>query len=66
MADEPTGNVDDSIALRLLYLFEELNRLGTTVVIATHNASLIERFGYPTIELRDGAVTMRPGHARKP
>ena len=65
LADEPTGNVDDTIALRLLYLFEELNRLGTTVVIATHNASLIDRFGYPTIELRDGVVTMRPGHARK-
>jgi cell division transport system ATP-binding protein len=66
LADEPTGNVDDSIALRLLYLFEELNRLGTTVVIATHNASLIERFGYPTILLRDGKVTMEPGKGRKP
>jgi cell division transport system ATP-binding protein len=65
LADEPTGNVDDTIALRLLYLFEELNRLGTTVVIATHNASLIERFGYPTIHLRDGRVTMRPGTGRK-
>jgi cell division transport system ATP-binding protein len=65
LADEPTGNVDDTIALRLLYLFEELNRLGTTVVIATHNASLIERFGYPTILLRDGKVTMEPGKGRK-
>jgi cell division transport system ATP-binding protein len=65
LADEPTGNVDDSIALRLLYLFEELNRLGTTVVIATHNASLIDRFGYPTILLRDGMVTMQPGTGRK-
>jgi cell division transport system ATP-binding protein len=65
LADEPTGNVDDSIALRLLYLFEELNRLGTTVVIATHNASLIDRFGYPTILLRDGQVTMQPGTGRK-
>jgi cell division transport system ATP-binding protein len=65
LADEPTGNVDDSIALRLLYLFEELNRLGTTVVIATHNASLIERFGYPTIMLRDGMVKLEPGKGRK-
>ena len=65
LADEPTGNVDDTIALRLLYLFEELNRLGTTVVIATHNAALIERFGYPTMHLRDGRVTMRPGTGRK-
>ena len=47
LADEPTGNVDDKIALRLLYLFEELNKLGTTIVIATHNEPLIARFGHP-------------------
>jgi cell division transport system ATP-binding protein len=51
LADEPTGNVDDRIALRLLYLFEELNKMGTTVVIATHNEALVERFGHPTIRL---------------
>ncbi len=44
LADEPTGNVDDGIAMRLLYLFEELNKLGTTVVIATHNEALVQRF----------------------
>lgn len=54
LADEPTGNVDNSIALRLLYLFEELNRLGTTVVIATHNEGLLERFKYPRLHLADG------------
>lgn len=54
LADEPTGNVDNSIALRLLYLFEELNRLGTTVVIATHNEALLERFRYPRLHLADG------------
>ncbi len=54
LADEPTGNVDNGIALRLLYLFEELNRLGTTIVIATHNESLLERFKYPRLHLADG------------
>jgi cell division transport system ATP-binding protein len=56
LADEPTGNVDDQIGMRLLYLFEELNRLGTTVVIATHNETLISRFRYPRLLLRDGAL----------
>jgi cell division transport system ATP-binding protein len=64
LADEPTGNVDDAIALRLLYLFEELNRLGTTVVIATHNEALIERFGHPTLVIENGRVTLRPARAR--
>ncbi len=56
LADEPTGNVDDALAVRLLGLFDELNRLGTTVVIATHNEALITRFGHPTIRLADGQV----------
>lgn len=46
LADEPTGNVDDHIAMRLLYLFEELNKLGTTIVIATHNEGLVNRFSH--------------------
>jgi cell division transport system ATP-binding protein len=56
LADEPTGNVDDQIALRLIYLFEELNKLGTTVVVATHNASLVSRLGYPQLRLQDGRL----------
>ncbi len=56
LADEPTGNVDDRIAQRLMHLFIELNRLGTTVVIATHNEPLIRRFGFPRLHLRDGGV----------
>jgi len=61
IADEPTGNVDDAIALRLLYLFEELNRRGTTVVIATHNQALINRFGHPVLYIDDGRLERRPG-----
>jgi len=58
LADEPTGNVDDQIAERLLYLFQELNRLGTTVLIATHNEHLVERFQHPIIRLDDSHVRM--------
>ena len=56
LADEPTGNVDDAIAVRLMYLFEELNKLGTTVVIATHNEALVERFAHPQIRIAEGRV----------
>lgn len=43
VADEPTGNVDPDMALKLLRLFEALNRLGTTVVVATHDVHLIKK-----------------------
>jgi cell division transport system ATP-binding protein len=58
LADEPTGNVDDRLAVRLLYLFEELNKLGTTVLIATHNESLVARFSHPVLRLKDGLITL--------
>jgi cell division transport system ATP-binding protein len=60
LADEPTGNVDERLALRLLYLFEELNKMGTTVLIATHNESLAERFRQPMIRLT-GGDSLLPG-----
>ncbi len=56
LADEPTGNVDDDIAVRLMYLFEQLNRMGTTVLIASHNEALIGRFPYPILRLEDGEL----------
>ncbi len=67
LADEPTGNLDDRMAVRLLYLFEELNKIGTTVVIATHNESLVQRFRHPVTRLRDGeAVEFDAGPAPSP
>lgn len=63
LADEPTGNVDDTIATRLMILFEELNRIGTTVVVATHNEQLVSRFDHPQMHLSDGELTL-PDDAR--
>ena len=54
LADEPTGNVDNDIAPKLMKLFVELNKLGTTVVIATHSEKLINDFAYPRLHLQDG------------
>ncbi len=60
VADEPTGNVDDRIAFRLLHLFAELNRLGTSVVIATHNETLVRRFAFPRLHLEAGRLSVLP------
>lgn len=56
LADEPTGNVDDAHALRILKLFVELNRLGTTVLIASHDEDLVARSGQPVLHLDKGRL----------
>jgi cell division transport system ATP-binding protein len=56
LADEPTGNVDPQMARRLLRLFIELNRLGTSVIIATHDHQLMKQFKAPRLELHEGHV----------
>ena len=63
LADEPTGNVDDGIGMRLLYLFEEMHKLGATVVIATHNEALIRRFNHPRIHLENGRLHVMPAQS---
>lgn len=60
VADEPTGNMDDKSAARLLRLFVELNRRGTTVIIATHNEALIRAFPYPRMHLSNGRLSIFP------
>lgn len=61
LADEPTGNLDDTLALRLMYLFEELNKLGTTIVVASHNEQLVKRMGRPILALKAGRLAMGEG-----
>jgi cell division transport system ATP-binding protein len=56
LADEPTGNLDDVQAVRLMRLLGELNRLGTTVVVATHNDSLVARHPGPSLRLEAGML----------
>lgn len=62
LADEPTGNVDDEMAMKLLYLFEELNKMGTAVIIATHNPRLLERSPYPQLTFTEGTILKLPKH----
>ena len=56
LADEPTGNVDPALALRLMRLFRELNKFGTTIVIATHDTTLIKKATSPVLVLNDGQL----------
>jgi cell division transport system ATP-binding protein len=63
LADEPTGNVDPDMALRILKLFVELNRLGATVLFATHDEDLVARSGMPVLHLQNGRLTA-PGARR--
>ena len=56
LADEPTGNVDPNLAQRLLRLFIELNKSGTTVVIATHDITLMDQYDCRRLVLHDGRL----------
>ena len=67
VADEPTGNVDADMAKRLLHLFTALNRLGTTVVVATHDVGLISATpGAQMIRLENGAMIDPTGLLKNP
>jgi len=56
LADEPTGNVDNDSAIKLLNLFIELNKMGTAVLLATHQQGLVEQLGYPALRLLHGRL----------
>ncbi|MBI1179551.1 MAG: cell division ATP-binding protein FtsE [Alphaproteobacteria bacterium] len=66
LADEPTGNVDDDMADRLMRLFIELNRLGTTTVIATHDMRLVGSIEAPRLHLEAGDLIELPPGADLP
>ena len=67
VADEPTGNVDAGMAQRILHLLTALNRLGTTVVVATHDLGLISATpGSQLIRLENGHLVDPTGALRNP
>ncbi len=59
VADEPTGNVDPEMSQRLMHLFVELNKLGTTTVVATHDENLVSAIGAPVFSLDKGQLSVR-------
>ncbi|RUO56562.1 MULTISPECIES: cell division ATP-binding protein FtsE [Pseudidiomarina] len=56
LADEPTGNLDPKLSAEIIKLFEEFNRVGVSVLIATHDLSLIARMRYRTLTLKEGRM----------
>ena len=56
LADEPTGNIDPELSLEIMELLLEINKLGTTVVVVTHDVALANRFKARTITLDHGRV----------
>jgi len=67
VADEPTGNVDPDMAARLLHLFDGLNKLGTTIVVATHDVHLLSRIQNANMMRLDrGRLSDPTGQLRHP
>jgi cell division transport system ATP-binding protein len=63
IADEPTGNLDPDLALEIMQLFKRFNDVGVTVIVATHDVHLIDRFAARRIVLADGRVIADSGAA---
>ena len=56
IADEPTGNLDPTTSVGIMKLLDRINRTGTTVVMATHDAGIVDQMRKRVIELEDGRV----------
>jgi cell division transport system ATP-binding protein len=56
IADEPTGNLDPARSLEIMSLLQEINNLGTTMLVVTHERDLVERFNKRVIAIDNGLV----------
>ena len=61
LADEPTGNLDPDLSREIMELFLQFNQVGVTLLVATHDVDLVNRFGRRIINLRDGRVATDSG-----
>ena len=61
LADEPTGNLDPALSEEIMQLFEQFNQVGVTVLVASHDISLIQRMGYRTLQLSQGEMVNKDG-----
>ena len=56
LCDEPTGNLDPDLSIQIITLLEKINRAGTTVVMATHDSSIVNRRKKRVIQLKEGKL----------
>ena len=56
LADEPTGNLDPDLSTEIMELLNQFNQVGVTVLIATHDLSLVDRLRHPVVSLKDGQI----------
>jgi cell division transport system ATP-binding protein len=56
IADEPTGNIDPEMSLEIMELLDEINRRGTTIIMVTHDATLVERYSYHRVVTIDSGM----------
>lgn len=61
IADEPTGNIDPALSYEIVDLLNEINRRGTTVLMVTHEHTLVKRFHRRVVEISDGIVVADSG-----
>ena len=64
IADEPTGNIDPEMGERIMLLLDELNKLGTTCLVATHDRYIWEQFAHPRLHLEDRKLHYMAEHKR--
>jgi cell division transport system ATP-binding protein len=57
LCDEPTSNIDGKLARRLMHLITQLCKLGTTVIVSTHNDDLVDRYPHPILHMNQGRLT---------
>ncbi len=66
IADEPTGNVDPEMSFDIVNLLTEINRMGTTVLMVTHQHELVQHFNHRVITLKDGRIVSDSGKRYEP
>ncbi len=56
IADEPTGNIDPRMSYEILELLNEINKMGTTILMVTHEQELVRKFGKRVVEIKNGKI----------